>query len=117
MKKYLLLSLVMIFTFSSIITGCSDLEENPETQLVQSISTRSLSFTDYYWYNGTKIGINKKTDKKFILFKTSDEIGIKSTLARLKIVDKPSKVNLSAKIKRYVCCRLADLHRERNCYQ
>ncbi|MCS2384512.1 hypothetical protein NXY25_13475 [Bacteroides thetaiotaomicron] len=42
------------------------------------VSTRSLSFTDYYWYNGQKIGINKLNNKKYILFDENNENTLKS---------------------------------------
>lgn len=61
MKKYLFLSLGVIFAFGTIISGCSDTEEQIETQLEKSFSTRSISATDYYWNNGEKITIKNPT--------------------------------------------------------
>ena len=63
------------------------------------VSTRSLSFTDYYWYNGQKIGINKLNNKKYILFDENNENTLKSYSATtLKFVKEPQLLQLSNKI-------------------
>ncbi|MDR1499176.1 MAG: S8 family serine peptidase [Rickettsiales bacterium] len=101
MKKKYFLRLNLLILLSLILNSCSDLSEiKQEDQSVQNVSTRSSSFTDYYWHNGEKIGINKEERKKYILFKTSNEANVKNGLTSLKIVHKPSVVNLSAILKR-----------------
>lgn len=86
-----------------VLFSCSDdhFINNESSIEANSLETRSISgTTDYYWYGKEKIGINKNDEKKFILFKASDEMTIQLVLANSKIVDQPSIVKLSTKINR-----------------
>lgn len=74
MKKNAVLLYGLFSAFMLIfLTGCSDKIENISDMNGNEVSTRSLSFTDYYWYNGQKIGINKLNNKKYILFDENNE--------------------------------------------
>ena len=56
MKKNAVLLYGLFSAFMLIfLTGCSDKIENISDMNGNEVSTRSLSFTDYYWYNGQKI--------------------------------------------------------------
>lgn len=81
------------------LTGCSDQIENIGKVKQDKVSTRVLTTTDYYWYNGEKVGINRDDSKKFILFKSSDELTVTNAQSKIKIVDKIQDVVLSSKIK------------------
>lgn len=81
------------------LTGCSEQIENIGEVKQDKVFTRALTTTDYYWYNGEKVGINRDDSKKFILFKSSDELTVTSALSNMKIVNKIQKVVLSSKIK------------------
>ena len=79
MKKNAVLLYGLFSAFMLIfLTGCSDKIENISDMNGNEVSTRSLSFTDYYWYNGQKIGINKLNNKKYILFDENNENTLKS---------------------------------------
>jgi len=100
--KRILIKISIILSTLLVLFSCSDeqfddTENSTETNTVQS---RSISTTDYYWYRGEKVGINKIEEKKFILFKASDEAKVKEAKGDLKIIGQPSIVELSAKINR-----------------
>lgn len=94
----LLYGLFSAFTLISL-TGCSEQIENIGEVKQDKVFTRALTTTDYYWYNGEKVGINRDDSKKFILFKSSDELTVTNALSNIKIVNKIQKVVLSSKIK------------------
>lgn len=100
MKKNAVLLYGLFSAFMLIfLTGCSDKIENISDMNGNEVSTRSLSFTDYYWYNGQKIGINKLNNKKYILFDENNENTLKSYSATtLKFVKEPQLLQLSNKI-------------------
>lgn len=64
-----------LITFISLIVGCSrDLEINKVEQAKSgSLTTRAMIEADYYWYNGEKIPLTKQHNKKFVMYKVSDE--------------------------------------------
>jgi hypothetical protein len=98
MKRSLKLSWYIFFLISTTLFSCSEIMEKTEPPGEGDISTRSSSYTDYYWYNGTKVGLNKKKDKKFILFEASDEQAVALSITNAKTIAQPQEVILSPKI-------------------
>mgnify|MGYP001537667803 FL=1 len=78
-KHITLLSALLCALFT--MTSCSDMVEKSVLDETSSkVKTRSLNATDYYWYNGEQIALNKVPEKKFILFNSSDEKSISNLL-------------------------------------
>ncbi|RRD88055.1 peptidase S8 [Bacteroides heparinolyticus] len=94
----------VLFVIPLIFIGCSDEDEQVQNNEIISeaanSSTRAGEATDYYWYQGQKIGLNKNDSKKFILFKQESRMKLSTNLANLKFPDSFSEVKMSSKIKR-----------------
>lgn len=58
----------VLFVIPLIFIGCSDEDEQVQNNEIISeaanSSTRAGEATDYYWYQGQKIGLNKNDSKK-----------------------------------------------------
>lgn len=86
---------ILILLFGSSCTK----EFTEERDSAKQPVTRSLSLTttDYYWYCGEQIGINRAENKKFILLEASDQQALSySSVAQF--IEAPRKVILSSKI-------------------
>lgn len=78
-KHIILLSALLCALFT--MTSCSDMvEKSVLDESSSKVETRSLNATDYYWYNGEQIALNKVPEKKFILFNSSDEKSISNLI-------------------------------------
>lgn len=84
---------------SMTVFGCTDITDNIDSSSNNTTNTRALQSTDYYWYNGQKIGINKLNNKKYILFDENNENTLKSySGTTLKFEKEPQLLQLSNKI-------------------
>jgi hypothetical protein len=79
MKKLLTLTgyFFLILLTAEILGGCSEPGQYKEEQDLPSAE----SFTDYYWYEGEKLFLNRLDDKHFILFKSEDAASIAALLS------------------------------------
>lgn len=79
--------------------GCTqDLTEDDPEGSQPTTRTGSLTTTDYYWYQGEKIGLNKDESKKYILFQQSERAALAQT-TNVQFVEAPQTVVLSASIR------------------
>ncbi len=100
-NKIFVISFIFLLISITIISCTDIIEQVSQNELNKLSSTRALHFTDYYWHNDTKVGINKKTDKKYILFKSSDEQTVRNNcLQNLKSPVKIQELKLSSKIQK-----------------
>lgn len=80
-------------------SGCTKDATNEE-QAAGNLMTRSgaLNTTDYYWYQGEKIGLNRDNTKKFLLFEASEATSLTRS-SSIQFAQQPQTVNLSSAIR------------------
>ncbi len=99
--RYTKIIVSVLFFISLAFVGCIDEQvlDNETIEETNISSTRAVEITDYYWYQGKKIGLNKNENKKFILFRQEDVMKLNANFANFKFTDSPSEVKISPKVK------------------
>lgn len=93
-------NMIKFFGILILMCGSSCTKDMPkEERDVSQLSTRSgtPATTDYYWYKGEQIGINRVDNKNFILLEVSDQQGLPLSQT-LQFIEEPQAVVMSSKI-------------------
>ena len=98
--RYTKIIVSVLFFISLAFVGCTDEQvlDNETIEETNISSTRAVEITDYYWYQGKKIGLKKNESKKFILFRQEDVMKLNANFANFKFTDSPSEVKISPKV-------------------
>ena len=91
------ISLIFLLTLAFTL-GCQDFIEKDQTTDKENLLTRSSNYEHYYWYKGEKVKLSIVENKKFILFKHTNETSIMDYLSNLSTKPIFEKVVLSSKI-------------------
>lgn len=97
---------IFILGFLMLFTGCSktmDLLTLETPDVMMNTSKNSLSnFDSYYWYNNKKVGMNKNTNKKYILFTSANEVALNMSVQQkaVNVIKSAEKLILSSAIQK-----------------
>ncbi|GAB3413015.1 S8 family serine peptidase [Niabella aquatica] len=95
---WLLLPAIFILGF-----GCAKTKDLAADADLKNTDARSVtSFSDYYWYKGKQIPINKNPGKKYILFNAANEATVYAALSGkgIKLQQKAETLSLSPSIRK-----------------
>lgn len=83
--------------------GCAKTKDLAADADLKNTAARSVtSFSDYYWYKGNKIPLNKKPGKKYILFDAANEAKVASILSYkgARVAQEAEALNLSGSLQK-----------------